>query len=379
ADVILLTAHPGWESAKEAMRLGAFDYFEKGQEPDGLFQRIDKALQEQASRRQLAPVRLESTPAWPRSVPDGERRYLTVLFADMRESMELLVQKDLEEARQVLDGVIERMMDAVHGAGGTVNQVMGDGIMALFGAPVAQPDHAVRACRAALRMQESVASYAVALRHHRRNVRVQIRVGINSGDLILRAVGSDLRWDYTAVGMPTHIAARMEQIAAPGAILVTRETLKLVESEMRSRPLGRVAVKGVPAGLEAFEILGLRPKPQPSPCESLTPVLLPNLSMRSHYTLPHAWVPRRISAVEPRRSGVAARRSLVRRFRHGSSRRRCRTERHRHPHAGVGRCAKPRRECHVRPATVHGYVSALTRTGSAFREAGFQYDPLELE
>jgi class 3 adenylate cyclase len=278
ANVILLTAHPGWESAKEAMRLGAFDYFEKGQEPDGLFRRIDKALQEQASRRRLPSVRLESTPARPRPVPSGERRYLTVLFADMRESMELLARQDLEEARQVLDGMIERMMDAVHGAGGTVNQVMGDGIMALFGTPVAQQDHAVRACRAALRMQESVAGYAVALRR-RRDVRVQIRVGINSGEVIVRAVGSDLRWDYTAVGMPTHIAARMEQVAAPGAILVTRETLKLVEGEVRSRPLGRVAVKGVPAGLEAFEILGFRPKPEPSKCEDITPALLPNLSM----------------------------------------------------------------------------------------------------
>src|SRR5262249_58718929 len=142
ANVIVMTAPPGWESAKEAMRLGAFDYFEKGQEPDGLFQRIDKALQEQASRRHLSPVRLESAPAWPRSVPDGERRYLTVLFAAMRESMELLVQQDLDEARQVVDGVIERMMDAVHGAGGAGNQVMGGGIMALFGAPVAQPDPA---------------------------------------------------------------------------------------------------------------------------------------------------------------------------------------------------------------------------------------------
>src|SRR5262245_32034361 len=175
ANVILLAAHPGWESAKEAMRLGAFDYFEKGQEPDGLFSRIDKALQEQASRRHLPRV--------PRPAADGERRYLTVLFADMRESMELLARQDLGEARQVLDGVIERMMDAVHEAGGTVNQVMGDGIMALFGAPIAQRDHAVRACRAALRMQESVAAYATALRR-RRDVRVQIRVGINSGEVI---------------------------------------------------------------------------------------------------------------------------------------------------------------------------------------------------
>jgi class 3 adenylate cyclase len=257
ANVILLTAHPGWESAREAMRLGAFDYFEKGQEPDGLFRRIDKALEEQASRQRLPRARLESIPALPRPVADGERRYLTVLFADMRESMELLARRDLEEARQVLDAVIERMMDAVHGAGGTVNQVMGDGIMALFGAPAAQRDHAVRACRAALRMQESVARYAVALRRSR-DVRVQIRVGVNSGEVIVRAVGSDLRWDYTAVGMPTHIAARMEQVAAPGAVLVTGETLKLVEGEVDSRPLGRVVIKGVPEGLEAHEILGLR-------------------------------------------------------------------------------------------------------------------------
>jgi len=272
ANVILLTAHPGWESAKEAMRLGAFDYFEKGQEPEGLFRRIDKALEEQGARRRLAPVRSEPSPAPPRPAPDGERRYLTVLFADMRESMELLARQDLEEARQVLDGVIERMMTSVHGAGGTVNQVMGDGIMALFGAPIAQQDHAVRACRAALRMQESIAAYATALRR-RGDVRVQIRVGINSGEVIVRAVGSDLRWDYTAVGMPTHIAARMEQVAAPGAILVTAETLKLVEGEVRARTLGRIVVKGVPEGLDAYEILGLRPKPETSKRQDITPAL----------------------------------------------------------------------------------------------------------
>ena len=258
ANVILLTAHPGWESAREAMRLGAFDYFEKGQEPDGLFRRIDKALEEQASRR-VSPARLESVPAIARPDADGERRYLTILFADMRESMELLAHRDLDEARQVLDGVIERMMDAVHGAGGTVNQVMGDGIMALFGAPMVQADHALRACRAALRMQESVARYALLLRRSR-DVRVQIRVGVNSGEVIVRAVGSDLRWDYTAVGMPTHIAARMEQVAAPGSIYVTRETLKQVDGEVESRYVGRVVVKGASEGLEAYELVGLRKK-----------------------------------------------------------------------------------------------------------------------
>jgi len=155
---------------------------------------------------------------------------------------------------------------------------MGDGIMALFGAPIAQRDHAVRACRAALHMQESVAAYADALRR-RRDVRVQIRVGINSGDVIVRTVGSDLRWDYTAVGMPTHIAARMEQVAAPGAILVTKETLELIEGEVRARSLGQVAIKGVPEGLEAYEVLGLRSKPEMSRRLGIAPALVPKLSM----------------------------------------------------------------------------------------------------
>ncbi|MGH7314905.1 MAG: response regulator [Candidatus Rokuibacteriota bacterium] len=257
ANVIVLTAHPGWESAKEAMRLGAFDYFEKGQEPDGLFRRIDGALEEQAFRRRIGlsgPVVAIPAAALPSA---GARRYLTVLFADMRGSMELLAGPDLEEARQVLDAVIERLMQAVHEAGGTVNQVMGDGIMALFGAPVAHPDHAVRACRAALQMQEAVARYAGA-RRRRGDVDVQIRVGINSGEVIVRSVGSDLRWDYTAVGPPTHIAARMEQLATPGATVLTAETLALAEGEIRVRPLGRVVVKGLRDELEAYELVGLR-------------------------------------------------------------------------------------------------------------------------
>ena len=174
ANVILLTAYPAWESAKEAMRLGAFDYFEKGQEPDGLFRRIDRALEEQASRRRIGLVSPATHPALPAS-PEGEHRYLTVLFADMRGSTELLAGLDLDGARQILDGVIERLMAAAHEAGGTVNQVMGDGIMAMFGAPVARPDHAARACRAALLMQDTVAAYARTLPGSHR-AEIQIRV-----------------------------------------------------------------------------------------------------------------------------------------------------------------------------------------------------------
>ena len=163
-----------------------------------------------------------------KSALEGERKQVTVLFADLKGSMELLADRDPEEARKLLDPVLERMMEAVHRYEGTVNQVMGDGIMALFGAPLAHEDHAVRACYAALRMQESVKQYAEEVRRAHAAV-VKIRVGLNSGEVVVRAIGSDLRMDYTAVGQTTHLAARMEQIADPGAIVITPDTLALAE------------------------------------------------------------------------------------------------------------------------------------------------------
>ncbi len=186
---------------------------------------------------------------------EGERKQVTVLFADLKGSMELLADRDPEEARTLLDPVLERMMDAVHRYEGTVNQVMGDGIMALFGAPLAHEDHAVRACYAALRMQESVAQYAEAVfRSH--GVPVQIRVGLNSGDVVVRAIGSDLHMDYTAVGQTTHLAARMEQMATPGMILLAPATLQLAEGYMQVAARGPVAVKGLPDPVEIYVLTG---------------------------------------------------------------------------------------------------------------------------
>src|SRR5262249_2914919 len=163
-----------------------------------------------------------------RSALEGERKQVTVLFADLKGSMELLADRDPEEARQILDPVVEHMMAAVHRYEGTVNQIMGDGIMALFGAPLAHEDHAVRACYAALRMQETVKQYADEV-FRRAGLRVQIRVGLNSGEVVVRTIGSDLRMDYTAVGQTTHLAARMEQTALPGTILLAPDTLRLAE------------------------------------------------------------------------------------------------------------------------------------------------------
>ena len=137
---------------------------------------------------------------------------MTVLFADLKGSMELLADRDPEEARQLLDPVLERMMAAVHRYEGTVNQVMGDGIMALFGAPIAHEDHAVRACYAALAMHAAIRAYAEDVRRTQ-GLTVQMRVGLNSGEVVVRAIGNDLHMDYTAVGQTTHLAARMEQLA----------------------------------------------------------------------------------------------------------------------------------------------------------------------
>jgi len=193
-----------------------------------------------------------------KSALEGERKQVTVLFADMKGSMELLADRDPENTRKLLDPILEHMMEAVHRYEGTVNQVMGDGIMALFGAPLAHEDHAARACYAALRMQEWVKKYAESIQRTE-GIPIQIRVGVNSGEVVVRSIGSDLKMDYTAVGQSTHLAARMEQMAMPGSILMTADTLSLTEGFVQVKPLGPVNVKGLNDLVEVYEITGAGP------------------------------------------------------------------------------------------------------------------------
>ncbi|RFB75010.1 adenylate/guanylate cyclase domain-containing protein [Methylovirgula sp. 4M-Z18] len=200
--------------------------------------------------RHLAERILES-----RAAMEGERKQVTVLFADLKGSTELLADRDPEEARRIIDPVLQRMMEAVHRYEGTVNQVMGDGVMALFGAPLAQEDHAVRACYAALRLQEAIRRGADEARRAY-GVEVQVRVGLNSGEVVVRSIGSDLRMDYTAVGQTTHLAARMEQLAPPGSTRLSAATLALAEGYIDVKPLGPIPVKGIAEPVEAFELLG---------------------------------------------------------------------------------------------------------------------------
>ena len=192
-----------------------------------------------ASPQSYPPKHLAEKILTSKSALEGERKQVTVLFADLTGSTELIQGLDPEEARQLLDPALHVMMDAVHRFEGTVNQVLGDGIMALFGAPVAHEDHAVRACYAGLAMQAALRRYAEEVRRSH-GLEVQMRVGLNSGEVVVRAIGNDLHMDYSAVGQTTHLAARMEQLATPGSIRLTVATLRLVGGLVRGSALSPV-------------------------------------------------------------------------------------------------------------------------------------------
>ena len=189
---------------------------------------------------------------------EGERKRVTVLFSDVKGSMELLADRDPEEARELLDPVLERMMEAVHRYEGTVNQVMGDGIMALFGAPLACEDHGVRACFAALRMREEFGRYAGEVRRAH-GVPLHIRIGVNSGEVIVRSISNDLYMDYSAVGQTTHLASRLEQMAEPGSAFISASTLRLAGQSVAVKALGPRPVKGLDAPIEVYELVGATP------------------------------------------------------------------------------------------------------------------------
>ncbi|MGE5337975.1 MAG: ATP-binding protein [Gemmatimonadota bacterium] len=187
------------------------------------------------------------------SMLEGERKLVTVMFADLRGSTELIADRDPEEARELLEPVVQRMCDVVERYGGTISQVLGDGIMALFGAPVSLEDHAIRACHAALAMQETIRCYGDDIQRTR-GVPIQIRIGLSSGEAVLSVSGHGLHMSYTAVGQPAHLAARMEQMAKPGTVLAAADTVNLARAFIDARPMGPVLVKGFDRPIEVAEI-----------------------------------------------------------------------------------------------------------------------------
>src|SRR5215510_6488763 len=206
---------------------------------------------------------------------EGERKQVTVLFADIKGSTRLLEGIDPEQAQKLIDPVLHVMMDAVHRYEGTVNQVLGDGIMALFGAPLAHEDHAVRACYAALAMQEEMHRHRERLGQPEESG-LQIGIGMNSGEVVVRSIDNDLNVDYSALGHTTHLAARMEELAGAGAILMTAATLREVEGFVQIKPVGGIQVKGISRPVEAFEVVAAttaRTRVQAAATRGLTPLV----------------------------------------------------------------------------------------------------------
>jgi class 3 adenylate cyclase/predicted ATPase len=192
-----------------------------------------------------------------RGAQDGERKTITALFADIKGSVEMMERLDPEEARAIVDPALQLMMDAVHRYEGYVAQSRGDGIFALFGAPIAQEDHARRALYAALRMQEEIKRYSDRLRIEE-GMPLAIRVGLNSGEVVLRSIRKDdLHTDYTPIGHSVNLAARMEGLATPGSIAVAESTYRLTQGYFRFRELGPIAVKGVSVPIRVYELEGV--------------------------------------------------------------------------------------------------------------------------
>ena len=192
-----------------------------------------------------------------RAGPDGERKTITALFADIKGSMDLLEELDPEEARNIVDPTLNLMMDAVHRYEGFVAQPTGDGIFALFGAPIAHEDHPQRALYAGLLMQEEIKKYAEKLRLEK-GVNLEIRVGINTGDVVVRSIRKDdLNTDYVPVGHSTSLAARMESLATGGSVVVSENTHKLTEGFFQFKSMGKAQIKGVSEPLEIYEVQGV--------------------------------------------------------------------------------------------------------------------------
>lgn len=193
-----------------------------------------------------------------RAAMEGERKRVTVLFADIKGSTALAQQAGAEAWHGILDRFFALLSDAVHRYEGTVNQYTGDGIMALFGAPIAHEDHAQRACFAALEMSRSVRRFADELRL-KSGLNLSMRVGLNTGEVIVGKIGDNLRMDYTAQGLTVNLAARMEQICEPGRIYLTRQTAALAEGYFRLRSLGEMQVDGAPEPVAVSELEGEGP------------------------------------------------------------------------------------------------------------------------
>src|SRR5947209_7717319 len=209
------------------------------------------------SPRAYTPAHLAARILKDRAALSGERKQVSVLFADVSGFTSIPERLDPEEVHALINRASERMLAEIHRYEGTVNQFLGDGLMALFGAPIAHEDHAQRAAHAALAMQQTLARYRDELQATRA-IDFRVRMGLNTGLVVVGAIGDNLRMDYTAVGDTTNTAARMQQLAEPGAIVVAEASQKLIAPYFATRALGAVPVKGKSQPVAAWELVGAR-------------------------------------------------------------------------------------------------------------------------
>jgi class 3 adenylate cyclase len=188
---------------------------------------------------------------------EGERRIVTILFSDVKGSTALADQLDPEEVLEIMNGVFEMLIEPITRYEGTLARLMGDAIMAFFGAPIAHEDDPERACRAALDIIEGANRMARTLERERGISGFNVRVGINTGLVVVAEVGADLRVEYTAMGDAVNLAARMEGLAEPGTILITDGTRRSLGNTFRTEPLGPVAIKGKSEPIAVYRLLGL--------------------------------------------------------------------------------------------------------------------------
>ena len=212
---------------------------------------------QERSVQSYTPQHLAAKILTSRSALEGERKQVTVLFVDVSGFTALSERLDPEDVHQLMERAFALMLDEVHRYEGTVNQFLGDGIMALFGAPIAHEDHPVRAVHAALGMQHVLATYREQLQAAR-GIDFQVRVGLNTGAVVVGKIGDNLRMDYTAVGDTTNLAARLLGLATPGQILIGEATARAVEPYFHLQALGEMAVKGKEAPVRAFLVEGSR-------------------------------------------------------------------------------------------------------------------------
>jgi class 3 adenylate cyclase/predicted ATPase len=189
--------------------------------------------------------------------PEGERKTITALFADIKGSTELMRELDPEEARTIIDPVLQLMMDAVHRYGGYVVQSTGDGVFAMFGAPVAHEDHPQRALHAGLTIQQELQDYRERLKEQARPV--EARIGVNTGEVVLRIVNTGGHTEYSPVGHVANLAARMQTVAPAGSIVITEECRRLVEGYFSLRALGPTEIKGIDEPVNVYEVIGPGP------------------------------------------------------------------------------------------------------------------------